>query len=157
MKTVRAVLSVDGLESEVFGSGNITWWAALLGEVIEGVVMLLAVMAFLYLRRNSFSAKVDSSGGPARAVAYRRMRSGLLSSFSTAAAILPISVSTLALASAFLLSSPFGPTGYQRGMLRRRKNWAIPPGVPVHSPIQSSGAHSGIRDGGDPIQSDQNK
>jgi len=55
VKTVRAAMSVDGLESEVFGSGNITWWAALLGEVIEGVVMLLTVFAFFYLRRNSFA------------------------------------------------------------------------------------------------------
>jgi heme/copper-type cytochrome/quinol oxidase subunit 3 len=46
----KAVASVDDLPSEVFGPQNITWWAALGGEIIEGFVLVLAVFAYLYLR-----------------------------------------------------------------------------------------------------------
>jgi cytochrome c oxidase subunit 1/cytochrome c oxidase subunit I+III len=53
MKRVRAVASVAGLPSEVYGPGNITWWGALGGEVIEGFVVLLAVFAYFYLRHAS--------------------------------------------------------------------------------------------------------
>jgi len=49
MKT-RVVATVDSLPTEVFGSGNITWWAALGGEIIEGFVLVLGVFSYFYLR-----------------------------------------------------------------------------------------------------------
>ena len=45
--------TVDSLPTEVFGSGNITWWAALGGEIIEGFVLVLAVFAYFYLRHEA--------------------------------------------------------------------------------------------------------
>lgn len=50
---LRVVGSVSGLPSEVHGSQNITWWGALLGEFIEGFVLVLAVFAWFYLRHLS--------------------------------------------------------------------------------------------------------
>ncbi|MFL5618009.1 MAG: cytochrome c oxidase subunit 3 [Gemmatimonadaceae bacterium] len=41
------------LPTEVFGPGNVTWWAALGGEIIEGFVLVLAVFAYLYLGHSS--------------------------------------------------------------------------------------------------------
>jgi len=49
MKTT-VVDSVASLPTEVYGPGNITWWAALGGEIIEGLVLVLGVFAYLYLR-----------------------------------------------------------------------------------------------------------
>jgi heme/copper-type cytochrome/quinol oxidase subunit 3 len=49
----RAVGSVDSLPSEVFGPANLTWWAAVGGEVIEGFVLLLAVFAYFYLAHDA--------------------------------------------------------------------------------------------------------
>jgi cytochrome c oxidase subunit III len=46
----RVVASVESLPTEVYGSGNITWWAALGGEIIEGLVLVLGVFAYFYLR-----------------------------------------------------------------------------------------------------------
>jgi cytochrome c oxidase subunit 3 len=46
----RVVASVESLPTEVFGPGNVTWWAALGGEVIEGFVLALGVFTLLYLR-----------------------------------------------------------------------------------------------------------
>jgi heme/copper-type cytochrome/quinol oxidase subunit 3 len=46
----RAAEDVSSLPTEVFGPGNVTWWAALGGEVIEGFVLVLAVFAYFYLR-----------------------------------------------------------------------------------------------------------
>src|SRR5712672_3354458 len=45
----RQVMDVSSLPTEVFGSENITWWAAIGGEVIEGFVLVLAVFAYFYL------------------------------------------------------------------------------------------------------------
>jgi cytochrome c oxidase subunit 3 len=53
VRKVRAIASVDRLPSEVYGPGNMTWWGALGGEVIEGFVVLLAVFAYFYLRSNA--------------------------------------------------------------------------------------------------------
>jgi heme/copper-type cytochrome/quinol oxidase subunit 3 len=50
MRRVRAVASVDGYPTEVYGPGNITWWGALGGEIIEGFVLVLGIFAFFYLR-----------------------------------------------------------------------------------------------------------
>jgi cytochrome c oxidase subunit III len=50
---VRATADVGALPSEVYGSANLTWWASLGGEVIEGFVLVLAVFAYLYLRHDS--------------------------------------------------------------------------------------------------------
>jgi heme/copper-type cytochrome/quinol oxidase subunit 3 len=50
---VRAAEDVSSLPTEVFGPGNITWWAALGGEIIEGFVLVLAVFAYFYLRHES--------------------------------------------------------------------------------------------------------
>jgi cytochrome c oxidase subunit 3 len=50
---VRKVDDVSGLPNEVYGPGNITWWGAIGSEVIEGVVMLLAVFAWFYLAHDS--------------------------------------------------------------------------------------------------------
>ena len=50
MRKVRAVSSVAALPTEVYGPGNITWWGALGGEVIEGFVLVLGIFAFFYLR-----------------------------------------------------------------------------------------------------------
>ena len=49
----KPVASVADLPTEVFGAGNITWWAALGGEIIEGFVLVLAVFAYFYLRHGS--------------------------------------------------------------------------------------------------------
>lgn len=49
----KAVASVDSLPTEVFGTGNLTWWAALGGEVIEGFVLALGVFTYLYLRHEA--------------------------------------------------------------------------------------------------------
>jgi cytochrome c oxidase subunit III len=50
---VKAVADVKELPSEVFGSGNLTWWGALGGEVIEGLVVVLGVFALFYLKHLS--------------------------------------------------------------------------------------------------------
>jgi len=50
MRKVRTVASVAGLPSEVYGPGNITWWGALGGEIIEGFVIILGLFAYFYLR-----------------------------------------------------------------------------------------------------------
>ena len=50
---VRATADVSALPSEVYGPANLTWWASLGGEVIEGFVLVLAVFAYLYLRHDS--------------------------------------------------------------------------------------------------------
>ncbi len=50
---VRGVADVGALPSEVYGPANLTWWASLGGEVIEGFVLVLAVFAYLYLRHDS--------------------------------------------------------------------------------------------------------
>jgi cytochrome c oxidase subunit III len=49
----RATQDVSSLPTEVFGPGNVTWWGALGGEVIEGFVLVLAVFAYLYLRHEA--------------------------------------------------------------------------------------------------------
>ena len=53
MKRVRSVQSVERLPTDVFGPGNITWWGALGGEVIEGFVLVLAVFSYFYLRHTN--------------------------------------------------------------------------------------------------------
>jgi cytochrome c oxidase subunit III len=53
VRRVKAVGSVEALPSEVYGPGNITWWGALGGEVIEGFVVLLGVFAYFYLRNTA--------------------------------------------------------------------------------------------------------
>jgi cytochrome c oxidase subunit 3 len=50
---IRATADVGALPSEVYGPANLTWWASLGGEVIEGFVLVLAVFAYLYLRHDS--------------------------------------------------------------------------------------------------------
>jgi heme/copper-type cytochrome/quinol oxidase subunit 3 len=52
---VKQIGTVEGLPTEVYGSGNITWWGALGGEVIEGFVLILAVFAYYYLRANALT------------------------------------------------------------------------------------------------------
>jgi cytochrome c oxidase subunit 3 len=49
----KPVMDVRALPTEVFGPGNITWWAALGGEVIEGFVLVLGVFSLYYLRQGS--------------------------------------------------------------------------------------------------------
>ena len=49
----KQVASVSELPTEVYGPGNITWWAALGGEVIEGFVLVLAVFAYFYLKHTA--------------------------------------------------------------------------------------------------------
>ena len=49
----RATHDVSSLPTEVFGPANVTWWAALGGEVIEGFVLVLAVFAYFYLRHEA--------------------------------------------------------------------------------------------------------
>jgi cytochrome c oxidase subunit I+III len=44
---------VSGLPTEIHGPRNITWLGALGGEVIEGVVLFLAVFAWFYLRHSA--------------------------------------------------------------------------------------------------------
>jgi cytochrome c oxidase subunit 3 len=46
---------VSSLPTELYGSANITWGGALLGEVIEGFVLVIAIFTFFYLRRNATS------------------------------------------------------------------------------------------------------
>jgi len=49
----RPAHDVSSLPTEVFGPANLTWWAALGGEVIEGFVLVLAAFAYLYLRHDA--------------------------------------------------------------------------------------------------------
>jgi heme/copper-type cytochrome/quinol oxidase subunit 3 len=49
----RPVVNVESLPSEVYGQQNITWWAAIGSEVIEGFVLLLAVFAYFYIAHES--------------------------------------------------------------------------------------------------------
>jgi heme/copper-type cytochrome/quinol oxidase subunit 3 len=49
----KPVAHVGSLPSERYGSENITWWAAVGGEIIEGFVLVLAVFAYFYLRHAS--------------------------------------------------------------------------------------------------------
>ena len=50
---VRPAIDVSDLPNEVFGQENITWWAAIIGEAIEGFVLVLAVFSYLYLAHDS--------------------------------------------------------------------------------------------------------
>lgn len=49
----KVAASVESLPTEVYGPQNITWWAALGGEIIEGFVLVLGVFTYLYLRNNA--------------------------------------------------------------------------------------------------------
>ena len=49
----RVIADVSTLPSEVYGPPNLTWWASLGGEIIEGFVLVLAVFAYFYLRHDS--------------------------------------------------------------------------------------------------------
>ncbi len=53
MRKARAVATVEALPNEVYGPGNITWWGALGGEVIEGFVIILGIFAYFYLRHDA--------------------------------------------------------------------------------------------------------
>ena len=50
---VRPVEDVADLPNEVFGQENVTWWAAIGGEVIEGFVLVLAIFSYFYLAHDS--------------------------------------------------------------------------------------------------------
>jgi len=50
---VRPIADVSGLPSEVYGAPNLTWWAALGGEIIEGFILVLTIFAYFYLRQDS--------------------------------------------------------------------------------------------------------
>jgi heme/copper-type cytochrome/quinol oxidase subunit 3 len=53
MRKPRAVATVEALPSEIYGPGNITWWGALGGEIIEGFVIVLGVFSLFYLRHTA--------------------------------------------------------------------------------------------------------
>jgi len=54
VKRYRAVLDVAELPTIVFGRRAITWWGTIAFMAIEGATMVIAMVSWLYLRKNQY-------------------------------------------------------------------------------------------------------